>query len=43
MLAIFGPTPGVYEYIVDVNEYESIKSWNTEGALTSSCGMTQYS
>ncbi len=22
MLAMFGPTPGVYEYIVDVNEYE---------------------
>ncbi len=25
MLAMFGPTPGVYEYIVDVNEYESME------------------
>ncbi len=25
MLAMFGPTPGVYEYIVDIHEYESME------------------
>ncbi len=25
MLAMFGPTPGVYEYVVDINEYESME------------------